>query len=498
MHLDSALVFVAFAVVSLGITAWAAKRAGARSQFYVAGRSITGLQNGIAISGEFLSASTFMGITGIYFASGFDGLVYSVGALMGLPMLLFLLSDHLHRIGSYTLSDVLSRSLHDPALRVFSACATVLVLLLYMVAQLVGAGSLIELLSGVSFAWSVSGVAILMMTYVVFGGMVATTWVQIVKACFLAIMGCALAGAVLNRFHFNPAELLRAAIARHPLGARIMGPSNLTTAGAAASAALTQIAGLAGLPHLIMRFFTVPNAAEARRSANFATAIIGGFYLLMIVIGYGAIAIVGEGGADLSRSALLRHGNNMAPLALAHALGGDLLLGICAAAIFATILAVVAGLTLAVAASIAHDIYGSVIRQGRQTERQEINVSRLAALAFGALSVVLSVVFRHENVTFLVVTSMSIAASSTFPVLFLACFWRSLSAPGAVYGGTTGLLLAILGIVLGPTVWVDVLGHSRAIFPYQYPTIVSLPAAFFSIVAISIAGRRRAATSVAT
>lgn len=497
MHLGSVLIFVAFAIVSLAITGWAAKKAGARSQFYVAGRSITGLQNGIAISGEFLSASTFMGITGIYFTSGFDGLIYSVGALMGLPMLLFLLSDHLHRLGSYTLSDVLSRSLHEPSLRVFSACATVLVLLLYMVAQLVGAGSLIELLSGISFGWSVTGIAVLMMTYVVFGGMVATTWVQIVKACFLMIIGMVLAYEVLSRFHFNPAELLRTAIARHPLGAKIMGPSSLTTAGAAASAALTQIAGLAGLPHLIMRFFTVPNVSEARRSANYATAIIGGFYILMIIIGYGAIAIVRGDNADLLKPALLRHGNNMAPLALAHALGGDLLLGVCAAAIFATILAVVAGLTLAVAASIAHDIYGAVIRQGRQSERQEVNVSRFAAVAFGAISVALSVVFRHENVTFLVVTSMSIAASSTFPVLFLACFWPSLSATGAVYGGTLGLLLAIFGIVLGPTVWVDVMGHSHSIFPYQYPTVVSLPAAFILIIAISIAGRRRATARAA-
>jgi cation/acetate symporter len=486
MHRDNMLIFTAFVIVSLAITAWAARKASARSQFYAAGRSITGLQNGIAIAGEFLSAATFMGITGLYFTSGFDGLVYSVGALMGLPMLLFLLSDHLHRLGRYTLADVLSQGLHDRSMRVFSAFATVLVLLLYMVAQLVGAGSLIELLSGVSFGWSVTGIAVLMMAYVIFGGMVATTWVQIVKACFLVTIGFVLAYGVLNTFHFSPTELFRTAIGRHPLGRKIMGPSSLTTVGAAASAALTQVAGLAGLPHLIMRFFTVPNTSEARRSANYATAIIGGFYVLMIIIGYGAIAIVGKD------SALLRHGNNMVPLALAHALGGDVLLGVCAGAIFATILAVVAGLTLAVAASISHDIYGTVIRQGRQSERQEIKVSRFAAVVFGAMGVVLSVVFRHENVTFLVVTSMSIAASSTFPALFLACFWRSLTATGAVYGGTIGLVFAICGIIVGPTVWVDVMGHSRSIFPYQYPTIVSLPVAFISIIAISIVGRRRA------
>jgi cation/acetate symporter len=271
-----------------------------------------------------------------------------------------------------------------------------------------------------------------------------------------------------------------------------MGPNSLTTPGAAISAALTQAVGLAGLPHLIMRFFTVPNVVEARKSANYATALIGAFYVLMIVIGYGTVAIVTGDPAYMTETGQLRGGNNMAALYLAHAIGGDIFLGLCAAAVFATILAVVSGLTLAVAASVSHDLFGMVIRAGRQTEAQEIRVSRIAAVVFGIASIALSVVFKNENITFLVVTALSIAASSTFPVLILACFWRPLTATGAVVGGTVGLVSAVAGIILGPTVWVAVFGYAQPIFPYQYPTLVTMPIAMILIVAVSLVGPKRA------
>ena len=488
MNITAIAMFLLVVAISLGITHWASKRSQSRSQFYTADSSLSGFKNGAAFTGEFLSAATFLGITGIYFTSGYDGLIYSIGAAMGWPVLVFLLASRLRTMGRYTLTDVLTYRLNDPSLRVFSTGATVIILILYMVAQLVGAGLLIEFLFGLDFVWSLCLIGILMITYVVFGGMVATTWVQIVKAGILWILGFILAFGVLANFDFSIEKLITAAIDKHPNGLHIMASSSFTSVGAALSAALTQAVGIAGLPHFIMRFFTVPNVVEARRSAAYATAMIGGFYIVMIIIGFGTIAILNGNPEYTVGPGLLQNGNNMAPLYLAHALGGDILLGICAATVFATILAVVSALTLAVAAAISHDLYGMVIRKGEQTEAEELKVTRIAALAFGIFTIVLSLAFKGENITFLVVTSLSIAASSTFPVLFLACFWRPLTARGALFGGTTGLLIAVSGIILGPTVWVSIFGFETPLFPYQYPTIISLPIALAVTMGVSLAG----------
>ncbi len=492
MNITAIAMFLVVVAISLGITHWASYRSRSRSQFYAADGTFTGFRNGAAFTGEFLSAATFLGITSIYFTSGYDGLIYSVGAAMGWPVLVFLLSDRLRMMGRYTLTDVLTYRLKDPSLRVFSACATVVILILYMVAQLVGAGLLIEFLFGLDFVWSLFLIGVLMVTYVVYGGMVATTWVQIVKAGFLWAIGLVLAIGVLAMFDFSLDKMLATAVEKHTNGADIMASSSFLSVGAAISAALTQAVGIAGLPHFIMRFFTVPNVAEARRSAAYATVLIGGFYIVMIVIGFGAIALLAGNSDYAVGPALLRNGNNMAPLYLAHALGGNVLLGVCAAAVFATILAVVSALTLAVAAAISHDLYGMVIRKGKQTEAEELRVARFAALTFGLVTIALSVAFKEENITFLVVTSLSIAASSTFPVLFLACFWRSLTAAGALAGGTIGLVCAVTGIILGPTVWVSVFGFDTAIFPYQYPTIISLPIALIVVMTVSLLDPKRA------
>jgi cation/acetate symporter len=491
MNITAIVMFLLVVAISLGITHWASKRSQSRSQFYTADGTLTGFKNGAAFTGEFLSAATFLGITGIYFTSGYDGLIYSIGAAMGWPVLVFLLASRLRTMGQYTLTDVLTYRLKDPSLRVFSAGATVIILILYMVAQLVGAGLLIEFLFGLDFIWSLLIIGSLMITYVAFGGMVATTWVQIVKAGFLWIIGLVLAIGVLATFDFSIEKLLTTAIDKHPNGLKIFETSRFTSVGASMSAALTQAVGIAGLPHIIMRFFTVPNVAEARRSTAYATAMIGGFYIVMIIIGFGTIAIL-NGNPDYEVGpALLRNGNNMAPLYLAHALGGDILMGICAATVFATILAVVSALTLAVAAAISHDLYGMVIRKGEQTEEEELKVTRIAALTFGIFTIALSLVFKNENITFLVVTSLSLAASSTFPVLFLACFWPRLTAMGALAGGTSGLVIAITGIILGPTVWVSIFGFENAIFPYQYPTIISLPIALMVTMGVSLRGAKR-------
>ncbi len=495
INITAVVMFFLFVGLTLVITYWAASRSKSRNQFYAAGGALTGWQNGIAFTGEFLSAATILGITALYFAGGFDGLIYAIGALMGWPVILFLLSDKLRAMGKFTLTDVLSYRLKEPSLRVFATVATVVVLLLYMVAQLVGAGALVELLFGIDFFYAVCVIGVLMMIYVIFGGMVATSWVQIIKCCFLLVLGVILAFGVLAKFDFSIAQVMQTAVSKHPLGPKILGPISLSSPGAAISAFLTQAVGLAGLPHLIMRFFTVPNVVEARRSANFATALIGLFYIMMIVIGFGAIAILTGNPDYAGPNGGLRNGVNMAPLYLAHSIGGDVLLGVCAAALFATILAVVAGLTLAVAAAVSHDLYAGVIKKGTQTEAQEMRVSRIAAVCFSVVSIVLSVAFRHENITFLVVTALSIAASSTFPVLFLAIFWRGLTAAGAVIGGSIGLVGALTAIVLGPTVWVAVLGNATPIFPYQYPTVVTLPVVTALIVVISLLSQKGAAAA---
>ena len=491
MNVAAVAMFLLVVAISLGITHWASKQSRSRSQFYTADSGLSGFKNGAAFTGEFLSAATFLGITGIYFTTGYDGIIYSIGAAMGWPVLVFLLSDKLRTMGRYTLTDVLTYRLKAPSLRIFSAGATVIILILYMVAQLVGAGLLIEFLFGVDFVIALVLIGVLMITYVVFGGMVATTWVQIIKAGFLWVLGLVLAVGVLANFDFSVEKLVLAAVEKHPNGVKIFETSGFTSVWASLSAALTQAVGIAGLPHFIMRFFTVPNVIEARRSAAWATAMISGFYIVLFIIGFGAIALLSGNPEYAVGPSLLQNGNNMAPLYLAHLLGGDVLLGICAAAVFATILAVVSALTLAVAAAISHDLYGMVIRKGEQTEAEELKVSRIAALAFGLFTITLSVAFKNENITFLVVTSLSIAASSTFPVMFMACFWRPLTAAGALAGGTTGLIIAVTGIILGPTVWVSIFGFDAPIFPYQYPTIISLPIAVVVTVMVSLMGKER-------
>jgi cation/acetate symporter len=332
-----------------------------------------------------------------------------------------------------------------------------------------------------------------MTIYVVFGGMIATTWVQIVKAALLIGSALVLTMLVLWKFHFSVPELLTTAIASHANGAGIMGPSTLIAGpGAAISLGLTLLFGPAGLPHILMRFFTVPNVKEARRSANVAALLVAAFCLLMIVIGYGTIAVLAGDPAYVQPDGTLRGGGNMASLHLAHALGGSVFLGILSAIAFATILAVVSGLTLAAAATVSHDLYATVWRQGRQTEAQEMRVSRLAAFAFAALSIALSVLFQHENVNILAATAFSIAASATFPVLVLSLFWKRLTTAGCVAGGAAGLISASVALLLGPSVWVAVLGHATAIFPYQYPTILSMPLAFAVAIGVSLASQPRA------
>ncbi len=497
MNHTTLIVFIGFLLITFGITAWAARRTGSRNDFYAAGGNITGVQNGFAFAGDYMSAATLLGIAGLYFTSGFDGFVYNVGGVVGWPILLFLLAERLRQLGRYTLTDVLSHSLEERPVRIFAASANLVVLIFYMVSQMVGAGILMNMLLGLSFTWSALLVGTLMTVYVVFGGMIATTWVQIIKAALLIAAALTLGGLTLGTFNFSLDTLLATATAKHSHGAAIMGPSTLISGpGAAISLGLTLLFGPAGLPHILMRFFTVPNVKEARRSANVAAALVGGFCVLMIIIGYGTVAVLSGDPTYVQPDGTLKGGSNMASLYLAQALGGDILVGFVAAIAFATILAVVSGLTLAAAATISHDLYATVVRKGKQTEAEEMLVSRWAAFTFAAISIALSVVFQHENINILAATAFSIAASATFPVLVLALFWKPLTTAGAISGGVAGLVSAALALILGPAVWVAVLGHAEAIFPYQYPTILSMPLAFAVAFVVSWAGQPRGVLDV--
>ncbi len=477
-------IFVLFIGLTLAITGWASRRANSRSGFYTASGSISGVQNGFAFAGDSLSAAALLGVAGLYYSAGLDGILYGLGALIGWPALLFLMADRMRRLGRFTISDVLVTRLSEGPMRTFAAIANLSILVFYMISQVVAAGLLIQLLLGVDFALSAAVVGVLMIIYVVFGGMVATTWVQIIKAALLIVAVIILAVLVLARFHFDPEQIFSAAVARR--GLKVMQPGSLVTGpGEAISLGLSLMFGPAGLPHLLMRFFTVPNMAEARKSAFVATIIIGGFTLLMIIVGYGAIAILSGDPAYAAAGGGLKGGGNMAALHLAHALGGDLLLGFLAAVTLATILAVVSGITLTAAATVSHDLYARLLRRGAPSEKEEILVSRVAAVLFGVICIALSFGFKDQNVTFLSAFAFSVAASATFPVLILTLLWKPLTTAGALAGGICGLCGALAGLVLGPTVWVAVLGHPHAIFPYQYPTIFSMPAAFIVAIAVS-------------
>jgi cation/acetate symporter len=484
MNTSALAIFLVFVAATLAITAWAARRSNSLSGFYTASGGISGFQNGLAFAGDSLSAAALLGVAGLYFTAGLDGILYGLGALIGWPALLFLMADRLRRLGRYTVADVLARNLDEDPIRIFMACANLSILMFYMISQVVAAGLLIQLLLGVGFGVSASVVGLLMIVYVFFGGMVATTWVQIVKATLLILAVLTMAILVLARFHFDPNLVFKAAVAKQ--GLRVMQPGGLVTnTGEAISLGLTLMFGPAGLPHLLMRFFTVPDAAAARKSAFVATMVIGAFTLVMIVIGYGAIALLSGDPRYVTATGGLRGGSNMAALHLAHALGGDLFLGVVAAVAFATILAVVSGITLTAAATISHDIFARVMRHGRQTEKSEIRVARISTVIFGLVGIVLSLAFKGQNVTFLSAFAFSVAASASFPLLILSLFWPGLTTAGALCGGICGLFSALVGLILGPTVWVSVLGHAQAIFPFQYPTIVSMPAAFAVAVAVS-------------
>ncbi|TBU77198.1 cation acetate symporter [Phytopseudomonas daroniae] len=488
------LMFLAFVGGTLCITYWASKRSKSTSDFYTAGGGITGFQNGLAIAGDYMSAASFLGISALVFTSGYDGLIYSIGFLVGWPVILFLIAERLRNLGKYTFADVASYRLKQKEIRTLSASGSLVVVAFYLIAQMVGAGKLIELLFGLDYHVAVVLVGILMVMYVLFGGMLATTWVQIIKAVLLLSGASFMAFMVMKHVGFNFNTLFTEAIKVHASGEAIMSPGGLVKDPISAiSLGLALMFGTAGLPHILMRFFTVGDAKEARKSVFYATGFIGYFYILTFIIGFGAILLVSTNPAFKDAAGALLGGNNMAAVHLANAVGGSIFLGFISAVAFATILAVVAGLTLAGASAVSHDLYASVIKKGNVNEKDELRVSKITTVCLGVLAIGLGIAFEKQNIAFMVGLAFSIAASCNFPVLFLSMYWKNLTTRGAMIGGWLGLITAVVLMILGPTVWVSVLGHEKAIFPYEYPALFSMIVAFVGIWFFSITDKSESA-----
>ncbi|MES2760041.1 MAG: cation acetate symporter [Pseudomonadota bacterium] len=479
--------FGAFVVFTLFITKWAAAKTKSAADFYTAGGGITGFQNGLAIAGDYMSAASFLGISSAVFLNGYDGLIYSIGFLVGWPVITFLMAERLRNLGRFTFADVAAYRFAQTPIRAFAASGTLVVVAFYLIAQMVGAGQLIKLLFGLEYWIAVVIVGTLMMVYVLFGGMTATTWVQIIKAGMLLSGASFMAIAVLAQFNFSPEALFAKAVEVHPKAQAIMGPGTfITDPISAISFGMALMFGTAGLPHILMRFFTVPSAKEARKSVFWATTWIAYFYVLTFIIGFGAIVLVSTNQAFMDATGKLLGGNNMAAIHLASAVGGNVFLGFMSAVAFATILAVVAGLTLSGASAVSHDLYATVFKKGKATSTNELRVSRLTTVALGIVAVVLGIVFEKQNIAFMVSLAFAIAASANFPVLFMSVLWKNCTTRGATIGGFLGLFTAVGLTVVSKSVWVDVFGYPSAIFPYQSPALFSMTAGFVGIWLFSI------------
>jgi cation/acetate symporter len=488
--------FAVFVLLTLGITKWAAARTKSAADFYTAGGGITGFQNGLAIAGDYMSAASFLGISGLVFANGFDGLIFSIGWLVGWPVITFLMAERLRNLGKFTFADVAGYRFGQTPIRVFAAAGSLVVVAFYMIAQMVGAGQLIKLLFGMDYLYAEILVGTIMMMYVLFGGMTATTWVQIIKACMLLGGATFMALAVMWQFGFSPEAMFSKAVAVHDKKDAIMAPGALIKDPISAiSVGMALMFGTAGLPHILMRFFTVPNAKEARKSVGWATTWIGYFYILTFIIGFGAITNLIPNpsnyfvGGDVAKG--LTGGGNMAAVHLAGAVGGSWFLGFISAVAFATILAVVAGLTLSGASAVSHDLYASVFRKGRVNQADELRVSRITTVVLGIVAVVLGIAFEKENVAYMVMLAFVIAASANFPVLFMSVLWKDCTTRGAVVGGFVGLVVAVLTTIGSASVWEAVMHYPKgsAWFPYNSGAIFSIPAAFLTIWLVSITDR---------
>ncbi len=495
--------FAAFVLATLWITKWAAARTKSAADFYTAGGGITGFQNGLAIAGDYMSAASFLGISAAVMANGYDGLIYSIGFLVGWPVITFLMAERLRNLGKFTFADVAGYRFKQTPIRAFAASGTLVVVAFYLIAQMVGAGQLIKLLFGLEYWVAVVIVGALMMIYVLFGGMTATTWVQIIKACLLLSGVTFMAIMVMAQYGFSPEALFakgvevktaiqlnagKTAEEAAKIGGSIMNPGGFVKDPISAiSFGMALMFGTAGLPHILMRFFTVPDAKEARKSVFWATTWIGYFYVLIFIIGFGAITLVltNPEFADTAKG-IIKGGAgtaNMAAVLVAKSVGGDVFYGFISAVAFATILAVVAGLTLSGASAVSHDLYATVFKQGKADTKAELRVSRLTTLTLGVIAVLLGITFEKQNIAFMVSLAFAIAASANFPVLFMSVLWKDCTTKGAVIGGFAGLVSSVALTVVSPSVWEAVFGNPKgsALFPYTSPALFSMTIAFASI-----------------
>ena len=492
VNIAALVTFVMFMVLTLWITTWAARRTRSRKDYYAAGGNISGLQNGFAIAGDTMSAASFLGLVGLVYVVGFDALYFIVSLVVSWLVVLIVIAERLRNLGSYTFADAISYRLSRKPVRILSATCALAIMIPYLLAQLVAAGTLVEGLFGLSYNQGVIIVGVLMIIYVTFGGMMATTWVQIVKAVLLVGGGTILALCVLYVFSFNAGDLLRSALETHPSGKDLIAPGGLyKDIISAVSLSLAFIGGTAAMPHVLMRFFTVSDAAQARRSAAIAVGLIAYFQIVVLIIGFGAVAIL-INNADYSTGGTgIVGGSNMVAIHLAEYLGGDMFMGFISAVAFATILAVVSGITLSAGATVSHDLFSNVIRHHKCSEAEELFISRTTRMSLRVVAIrpsapartictgmSLAIFFEGQNVAILATFPLAIGASTNFPVLFLSMYWGGLTTRGALYGGYTGLLLAVFLIILGPNIWVEVMGFEKAIFPYAYPTIISMGASF--------------------
>ncbi|ACB62312.1 MULTISPECIES: cation acetate symporter [Exiguobacterium] len=481
MNYTAVALFAAIVGLTLVITYFAARKTKTANDFYTADGGLTGAQNGIAIAGDYMSAASFLGIAGMIALAGFDGFFYSIGFLVAYLVVLYLVAEPLRNLGKYTMADMIAARFNASKVRGVAAMNSIVISIFYMIAQLVGAGALIELLLGIPYTTSVIIVGILMTVYVVFGGMTATSWVQIIKAILLMAGTAVISFMVFAKFDFSVMKMFSEVKQATPLGDSFLNPGNkfklpLDTI----SLNLALVLGTAGLPHILIRFFTVKDAPTARKSVVYATWIIGAFYILTIFLGFGAAAFVGADDIIAANAA----GNMAAPL-LAQALGGDLLFAFVAAVAFATILAVVAGLVLSAASAFAHDFYSHILRKGQATEKEQMTAARLASIAVALVSMVLALFAQSMNVAFLVSLAFAVAASANLPVILLTIFWRRFNTGGAVTGMVVGLFSSLLLVALSPNIWAvdgSALFVGEALFPLSNPGIVSIPLGFLGAI----------------
>ncbi|RYA23682.1 cation acetate symporter [Malaciobacter halophilus] len=487
LNIPAIIMFFIFIVGTLGITYWAAKKTKSASDFYTAGGGISGFQNGMAIAGDYMSAAAFLGVSGLIYLKGYDGVIYAVSFLVGWPIILFFMAEKLRNLGKFTFADIAAYRLGQKEIRTLAAFGSLSVVILYLIAQMVGAGKLIQVLFGMEYEFAVILVGVMMIIYVTFGGMLATTWVQIIKACLLLTGVSFMAIMVLYHFDFNFESLAVNAVQNHKDGESILAPGGfISDPISAISLGMALMLGTAGLPHVLMRFFTVGNAKEARKSVVYATGFVGYFWIIITIVGFGAIAFLNSAdGAQYFVDGKLFGGNNMASIHLSHMLGGNAFLGFISAVAFATILAVVSGLTLAGASAISHDIYANVINP-QASDEKVVKISKITVIAVGIIGVILGIAFEQQNIAYMVGLAFGIAASANFPILFLSIYWRKLTTRGAFIGGFIGLITAVALVVVGPIVWVQILGNKEAIFPYKHPALFSVTIAFISIWFFSI------------